>query len=74
MRQIESRRKLSQMKTAVSWDGEGQRLRRKTSGVESGISNNRKRLLHTDLDMRASGTLFERWWQPDTFTRSAALY
>lgn len=73
VRQTESRRELSQMKTAVSWDGEGQRLRRKTTGVESGISNNRKRLLHTHSDMQASGTLFERWWQPDTFTRSAAL-
>lgn len=39
------------MKTAVSWDGEGQRLRRKTTGVESGISNNRKRLPHTDTHM-----------------------
>ncbi len=37
MRQIESRTELSQMKTAVSWDGEGQRLGRKTRGwrVES---------------------------------------
>lgn len=61
MRQIESRTELSQMKTAVSWDGEGQRLGRKTTGVESGISNNRKRLLNVDSDMRASGTLFKRW-------------
>lgn len=73
VRETESRRELSQMKTAVSWDGRAQRLRRKTTGVDSGISNNRKRLLHTDSDIRASGTLFERWVQPDTFSRSAAL-
>lgn len=54
-----ARRELSQIKTAVSWDGRGQRLRRKTTGVESGISKNRKRL--PDTHMRAPGTLFERW-------------
>ncbi|ROK16083.1 hypothetical protein DPX16_22701 [Anabarilius grahami] len=73
VRETESRRELSQMKTAVSWDGRAQRLRRKTTGVDSGISNNRKRLLHTDSDIRASGTLFERWVQPDTFSRLSAL-
>ncbi len=60
MRQIESRTELSQMKTAVSWDGEGQMLSRKQRGwrVESQTTG---RLLHTDSDMQASETLFERW-------------
>lgn len=53
----------------LGWRGSD--VKQETTGVESGISNNRK-LLHTDSDMQASETLFERWWQPDTF-RSAAL-